>query len=150
MSSVSLLLRWRDYIHFYDNSSAIRQNLKMEVTRKQSTPNFPKNKHFLTPVIRQKGESQNGGNKKAKHAKFSERRKFFFGKFGLICFLFTTFWDLPFFLISDELYIMKLFRPFQLSIELYVETSTNQGVLLYISGLKWVHRGFEMWRVDSR
>ena len=63
----------------------------MEVTRKQSTPSFPKNKHFLTPVIRPKGESQNGGNKKAKHAKFSERQKFVFGKFGLICFLFTTF-----------------------------------------------------------
>ena len=26
-----------------------RANLKMEVTIKQSTPNFPKNKHFLTP-----------------------------------------------------------------------------------------------------
>ena len=27
-------------------------------------------------VIRQKGESQNGGNKKAKHAKFSEKQAF--------------------------------------------------------------------------
>ena len=27
-------------------------------------------------VIKQKGESQNGGNKKAKHAKFSEKRTF--------------------------------------------------------------------------
>ena len=27
-------------------------------------------------VIRQKGESQNGGNKKSKHAKFSEKRTF--------------------------------------------------------------------------
>ena len=29
-----------------------------------------------TSVIRQKSESQNGGNKKAKHAKFSEKRTF--------------------------------------------------------------------------
>ena len=28
------------------------------------------------PVIRQKSDSQNGGNKKAKHAKFSEKRTF--------------------------------------------------------------------------
>ena len=27
-------------------------------------------------VIRQKGESQNGGNKKSKHAKFSEKQTF--------------------------------------------------------------------------
>ena len=30
----------------------------------------------MTSVIRQKGECQNGGNKKAKHAKFSEKRTF--------------------------------------------------------------------------
>ena len=61
-----------------------------------------------TSVIRQKDESQNGGNKKAKHAKFSERRTFptpnthtyacvsegkkcsFFGKFGVLGFLLTS------------------------------------------------------------
>ena len=33
---------------------------------------------ILTPsVIWQKGESQNGGNKNTKHAKFSEKRTFF-------------------------------------------------------------------------
>ena len=31
---------------------------------------------FSLSVIRQKGESQNGGNKKTKHAKFSEKRTF--------------------------------------------------------------------------
>ena len=31
---------------------------------------------IIVPVIRQKGESQNGGNKKTKHAKFSEKRTF--------------------------------------------------------------------------
>ena len=58
-------------------------------------------------AIRQKGESQNGGNKKTKHAKFSEKWTFlipwyanahvhitdkkcsFFGKFGALCFLTT-------------------------------------------------------------
>ena len=58
-------------------------------------------------VIRQKGESQNGYFKKAKHAKISEKLKFlipdmhtfvyvsggkkclFFGNFGMVCFLET-------------------------------------------------------------
>ena len=31
---------------------------------------------FSSLVIGQKGESQNGGNKKTKHAKFSEKRTF--------------------------------------------------------------------------
>ena len=44
-------------------------------------------------IIRQKGESQNGGNMKTKHAKFSEktyqgvRNVRFFGKFSMLCFL---------------------------------------------------------------
>ena len=33
-------------------------------------------KSDISSVIRQKGESQNGGNKKTKHAKFSEKRTF--------------------------------------------------------------------------
>ena len=39
------------------------------------TFNFTKIINTLS-VIRQKGESQNGGNKKTKHAKFSEKRTF--------------------------------------------------------------------------
>ena len=31
---------------------------------------------IISLVIRQKGKSQNGGNKKAKHAKFSEKGTF--------------------------------------------------------------------------
>ena len=57
-------------------------------------------------VVKQKGESQNGGNNKTKHAKFSEKWIFlppdthtmymcvsggkecsFFGKFGVLCFV---------------------------------------------------------------
>ena len=63
-------------------------------------------------VIRQKGKYQNGGNKKTKHAKFSEKTNvsyplihtrtcayqgvrnvwlfFFFGKFDVLCFLVTS------------------------------------------------------------
>ena len=42
-------------------------------------------------VIRQKGESQNGENKKTKHAEFFQKRAFlkcsFSRKFGLLCFV---------------------------------------------------------------
>ena len=58
-----------------------------------------------SPVIRQKDKSQNGGNKKTKHAEFSEKRTFltpppplirtrkkcsFFGKSGVLRFLVTS------------------------------------------------------------
>ena len=33
---------------------------------------------LYSSIIRQKGESQNGGNKKIKHVKFSEKNKTFF------------------------------------------------------------------------
>ena len=41
----------RSQLHqFVGNKANLkRANLKTEVTRKQSTPNFPKNKHFLPP-----------------------------------------------------------------------------------------------------
>ena len=51
-------------------------------------------------VVTQKGESENGGNKKTKHPKVSEFRTYvcvsvrkkcsFFGKFGVLCFLVTS------------------------------------------------------------
>ena len=44
----------------------------MDVSTKQSTPNFPKNEHFLPPD---------------KHTYV--RKKCFFGKFGVLCFLET-------------------------------------------------------------
>ena len=51
---------------------------------------FHVNQRSISSVIRQKGESQNGGYKKTKHVKFSEKLKFpFFGKFGVLCFLVT-------------------------------------------------------------
>ena len=69
-------------------------------------------------VIRQKWESQNGGNKKAKHAKFSEKRTFFTPRYAhvsggkkcsfsqnLACFTFLLppFWDSLFYLIADKI-----------------------------------------------
>ena len=66
---------------------------------------------IISSVIRQKRESQNGGNKKTKHAKFFEKKKkflsadtqmyvcvsggkkiLFFWKFGFVSLL-LSFWD---------------------------------------------------------
>ena len=70
-----------------------------------------------TPVIRQKGESQNGCFKKTKHAKTSEKRTSYFFSYvcasglrnvlfseNLACFVFLKhpFWDSTFYLITDE------------------------------------------------
>ena len=52
---------------------------------------------FKSSAIRQKDESQNGGNKKTKiNLRFSE---------NFLCFVFLLppFWDLPFCLITDEI-----------------------------------------------
>ena len=46
--------------------------------------------NFISLGIRQKGESQNGCFKKAKHAKISEKQTcLFFGNFGVLYFLET-------------------------------------------------------------
>ena len=52
-------------------------NLKTGVSRKQSTPNFPKNKHFLS-LDTHTYVCVSGGKKCS-----------FFGKFGMLCFLKT-------------------------------------------------------------
>ena len=61
-------------------SSAIRQKgeLKTGITKKQSTPNFPKNKQFLPPDTHTYVCVSRG-------TKCS-----FFGKFGVFCFLFVS------------------------------------------------------------
>ena len=81
------------------------------------------------PVIRQKGESQKGCYKKTKHAKFSEKWTFltpwythvrtcayqmgkkclFFGKFGVLCFLFL--WDSPFCFIPTDSFSFSVQGP---------------------------------------
>ena len=67
-----------------------------------------------TSVIREKGESQNGCFKKAKHAKISEyvsggKKCLFFGILACFAFLKHPFWDSPFCLIADE-YLLLLDR----------------------------------------
>ena len=57
-------------------------NLKTEVTRKQSTPNFSKNEHLLSMCV-------SGGKKYS-----------YFEKFGVLCFLVTSvlrFFLLPYY-----------------------------------------------------
>ena len=68
----------KDFIaHVFVSSSVIREsvNLKTGVSRKQSTANFPKNKHFLPPDTHTY-ECVWGGKKCS-----------FFGKFDMFCFL---------------------------------------------------------------
>ena len=67
-----------------------RANLKMGVSRKHSTPNFPKKEHFL-PADTHTYVCVSGG----KNARFSENLAFF-------VFLKQPFWDSPFSLITDE------------------------------------------------
>ena len=70
-------------------------------------------KKGISSVIRQKGESQNGCFKKAKHAKIFEKQTFFvcFSKI-LACFSFLkhSFRDSPFCFITDDLSIKKVVR----------------------------------------
>ena len=77
-----------------------RAKLKTGASRKQSTPKFPKNKHFLPPDT---------------HTYVSEGKKcLFFGNFGVLCFLETPilrFTLLPYFRrsIGQKLILIFLF-----------------------------------------
>ena len=62
-------------------------NFKTDVSRKQSTPIFPKNEHFLTSDAHTHVCVSGGGDKKLS----------FFGKIGLLSFLEHSFGDSPFF-----------------------------------------------------
>ena len=66
-------------MHNVENSSIIRQKYESlnGVTRKQSTPHFPKNEHFLPPDTH-KFVCVSGGKKCSS-----------FGKFDVLCFLVT-------------------------------------------------------------
>ena len=55
-----------------------RANLETNLTRKQSTQNFPKNEHFLPPDMHTY-VCVSGGKKCS-----------IFGKFGMLCFLVTS------------------------------------------------------------
>ena len=78
----------------YFNSLVIRKkkaNLKTEVTRKQSSPNFPKNEYFL-PLVR----THRYAYKRVRNVRFLENLASF-------AFLLPPFSDSPFSLITDEL-----------------------------------------------
>ena len=70
----AILIKWPPEWEFAGNNSS---NLKTGVSRKQSTTNFPKNKHFLPPDTHTY-VCVSGGNKCS-----------FFGKFRVLCFLKT-------------------------------------------------------------
>ena len=60
---------------------------------------------LISPVIRQKGESQKACFKKTKHAKFPEKQTFvcFLGNLASFVFLNHLFWDSFFWLITGDL-----------------------------------------------
>ena len=77
-----------------------RANLKTGVSRKQGTPNFPKNEHFLPADTR----TRTFAYQALRNVRFSE---------NLACFVFLKhlFWVLPFCLITNELiYSDKTFK----------------------------------------
>ena len=72
----------------FNHSIPKSSNVKTGVTRKQSTPNFPKNEHFLPSVTHT-------------YVCLSIGKKFFWE--NLVCFVFLkhSFWDSCFCLITD-------------------------------------------------
>ena len=94
-----LLLPLSNFITHFCRQSAKSANLKKGVSRKQNTPNFPKNEHFSLPdthklfsccILTEYGDNTcvSGGKKCS-----------FFGKFGELCFLETRLEILPFSLL---------------------------------------------------
>ena len=57
-----------------------KANLKTGVSRKQSTPKFEENEHFLSPDMHARVRFRGGGGGGGKKCSF-------FGKFGALCFL---------------------------------------------------------------
>ena len=110
---------------------------------------------YNSSVIRRKGESQNGGNKKTKQAKFSEKRTFLtppdshtyvrvsvgktcffflfvFGKLGLLCFLVT--FVLRFALLSYSCLLTY--------VRLLTLTHTYVFLRIRTCAYQWVRRSF--------
>ena len=114
-----------------------------------------------SPVIRQKGESQNEYFKETKYAKVSEKRTFlipwyarsifsriraeygecayqevrkwsFFGEFGVLCFFETHVSRFAFFLITDKLQQASRLKPSS-DIKFDHETSTKFKPCIYIN-----------------
>ena len=75
-------------------------DLNTEVKRKQSTPNFPKNQHFLPPDTHT-------------HVCLSAGNKYsFFGKFDVLCFLVKPILEIDTFaLLQTSCYVAKSGKP---------------------------------------
>ena len=97
-------------------NKAKRANLKTEVTRKQSTPNFLKKLTFLTPWYTQEYKARQSFRRNSIFCPLICRRGCaykrvgnvsFFGKFGVLCFLVTSVLRFAFFSLwtIDELLI---------------------------------------------
>ena len=88
-----MLLTLGRRIRLYGKSA----NLKTSVSRKQSTPNFPKNEHFLPP------DTHTCAYQGVRNLRFLE---------NLACFVFLKhpFWDLSFCLITHELWQYKIMK----------------------------------------
>ena len=76
--SVGLQLQNQKFHHLSSVMRQKRANLETNLTRKQSTQNFPKNEHFLPPDMHTY-VCVSGGEKCS-----------IFGKFGMLCFLVTS------------------------------------------------------------
>ena len=63
--------------YFYDKNLEVQLQTCALKLLEWFSNNYMKKNSGKSSVIWQKGESQNGGNKNTKHAKFSEKRTFF-------------------------------------------------------------------------
>ena len=120
------------------NSSVMRQraNLKTGVSRKQSTQNFPKNEHFLLP------------NTDTYVCVSVFKKCLFFGKFGVLCFLETPFWDSPFCLITDELLISPPFPIYPP--ETPVDVPKRKGVWTFGLVFRKMCCSENIWKLSSK
>ena len=104
------------------------------MSRKQSTPNFPKNEHFLTSDTNTCAWISGG------------KKCSFFGKFGMLCFLVTFVWDSPFCLITNQF----IFRE-ELSIT-SIDSNITDNINLYLVNvpilcpLKTAENTWNLWK----
>ena len=122
------------------NSSVIskRTNLKTGVSRKQSTPNFPKNKHFL-PTYTHTYVCVSGGKKCS--GSFSEN-------LGCFVFLNTRFEVRPISLLPTNLKTKKrLIFYFQFTTYQLIDPTKGQEMMHQSSNKMWYYNTMKMWIV---
>ena len=92
------LENWKTLIFFKDFSRTKKIPLLFQDFQNLWQPWLNLPKKAKSSVIRQKGESQNGGNKKTKYAKFAEKRTFLTPWYvcGVRNFVFREIWRILF------------------------------------------------------